>query len=451
MHNILIIDDEPAILAALQFALEDEYKVYCTTSVPEGMELLNCRDISLVLLDQRLGEYDGLEVLQAIKQEYPGVPVIAMTAYGSIQSSVEAMQRGAYYYVTKPLDLPGLRVLIAKALDYQNLADRVAHLTKELDEKYGSGRVVGKSKAIANVFELVDKIKDIDINVLITGESGTGKEVVAKAIHYSGKRASGPLEIINCAAIPYNLMESELFGYEKGAFTGANQKRKGKLELAHGGTLFFDEIGEMELALQAKLLRVIQEKRVTPLGSEKSIPVDVRFIAATNKNLSEEVKKGNFREDLYFRLNVISIQMPPLRERREDIPVMARHFIQKYSRLFNKNVTGISPNAAALLENYSYPGNVRELENVIERAVALAEKDVIQVHDLPKEIAGGFNFSSNKDWVPVYIGESLAEAERKLILATLDHFQGNRYQTAKVLGMSERHLRTKIKQYLKNG
>lgn len=448
MYNILVIDDEPSILTAMQFALEDEYKVQSTTSVTEGMELLNTRDIDLVLLDQRLGEYNGLEVLQAIKQDHPGMLVIIMTAYGSIESSVEAMQKGAYYYVTKPLDLPSLRLLIAKAMDYQNLSVRVTHLTKQLDAKYGSGLVVGKSKAITNVFELVDKIKDIDINVLITGESGTGKELVTKAIHYSGKRAKGPLETVNCAAIPYSLLESELFGYERGAFTGAMQKRKGKFELAHNGTLFFDEVGDMELALQAKLLRVIQEKRVTPLGSERSVPVDVRFVAATNKNLATEIKKGNFREDLYFRLNVIPLRMPPLRERREDIPVLTRHFIEKYSLLFNKKVVGVTASVSAFLENYDYPGNVRELENVIERAVALTSKDTIQVQDLPKEVVGHFTLHSGKDWIPVYIGETIEAAKRKVILATLDHFQGDRYLTAEVLGMSERHLRTKIKDYL---
>lgn len=448
MYSILIIDDEPAILTALQFALEDDYKVYSTTSVPEGLALLKSKDISLVLLDQRLGEYDGIEVLQAIKQEYPGVAVIAMTAYGSIQASVEAMQRGAYYYITKPLDLAGLKILIDKALDYQILSDRVAHLTRKLDEKYGLGRIVGKGKAMANIFALIDKIKDIDVNVLISGESGTGKEMIARAIHFSGKRALGPFEAINCAAIPANLLESELFGYEKGAFTGANQRRKGKVELAHGGTLFFDEIGDMELNLQAKLLRVVQEKKVCPLGSEKPVDVDVRFIAATNKNLAGAVKKGTFREDLYFRLNVIPVEMPPLRERREDIPILARHFIQQYSQLFAKKIVGLATSAATLLESYDFPGNVRELENIIARAVALAGRDMIQVQDLPKEVTGGLNIIYNRDCVPVHVGDSLETAEKKLILATLDHFQGNRHQAARVLGLSERHLRTKLKQYL---
>lgn len=447
MNSILVIDDELSILTALRFALEDSFNVYCTSNVPEGLEILNNNDIDLVLLDQYLGEYSGLEVLQSIKSLKPGVLVIAMTAYGSIENSVEAIQRGAYYYITKPLDITGLKILINKALDYQNLSNRVENLTKQVNQNLGLRNIVASSKAMNEVFKIVERVKDLNINVLITGESGTGKELIARAIHNSSKRADKPLEIINCAAIPYNLLESELFGYEKGAFTGANHRYKGKFELADTGTIFLDEIGEMDIQLQAKLLRVIQEKRITPLGSEKSIPVDFRIIAATNKNLDEEVKKGNFREDLFFRLNVININIPPLRERKEDIPVLARYFMKKYSEMFNKEISGISKSAITALERYNYPGNVRELENIIERAVALSNSDIIEISDLPKEIIGTIEINGTKELVPIYVGDSLIEAEKKLIQATLKYCQGNKRKTAKILGMSERHLYTKIKEY----
>ncbi len=447
MYNILVIDDEPSILTALRFALEDSFNVYCTPNAPEGLELIHNKDIDLVLLDQYLGEYSGLEVLQAIKNQNPGVLVIAMTAYGSIENSIEAIQRGAYYYITKPLDINSLKILINKALDYQNLSNRVEDLTKQMNEKLGLNNIVASSKAMNEVFKIIERVKDLDINVLVTGESGTGKELIARAIHNSSKRISGSLEIINCAAIPYNLLESELFGYEKGAFTGANQRYKGKFELAHKGTIFLDEIGEMDIQLQAKLLRVIQEKTITPLGSEKSIPVDFRLIAATNKNLSDEVKKGKFREDLFFRLNVISINTPPLRERREDIPALTRYFMKKYSENFNKEVSGISKSAIAVLEKHNYPGNVRELENIIERAVALTNGDIIDISDLPREILGSNEIGLSSELVPIYVGDSLAEAEKKLILATLKHCESNKRKTAKILGMSERHLYTKIKEY----
>lgn len=447
MQNILVIDDEASILTALKFALEDSFNVFCTANVPEGLELINKKYIDLVLLDQYLGEYSGLEVLQKIKNQNPGVLVIAMTAYGSIEDSVEAIQRGAYYYITKPLDINGLKILINKALDYQNLSNKVEDLTKQINQKLGLDNIVASSKAMNEVFKIIERVKDLDINVLVTGESGTGKELIARAIHNSSKRSNESLEVINCAAIPYNLLESELFGYEKGAFTGANQRYKGKFELADKGTIFLDEIGEMDIQLQAKLLRVIQEKRITPLGSEKSIPVDFRLVAATNKNLSDEVKKGSFREDLFFRLNVISINAPPLRERKEDIPALSRYFMKKYSEMFNKEVSGISKSAISVLEKYTYPGNVRELENIIERAVALTNSDIIEIGDLPKEIIENIDIGASSELVPIYVGESLVEAERKLILATLEYCQGNKRKTAKVLGMSERHLYTKIKEY----
>lgn len=447
MYNVLVIDDEISILTALRFALEDHFNVFTTPDVLEGLEIINSKNIDLVLLDQYLGEYRGLEVLNTIKSQNPRVIVIAMTAYGCIEDSIEAIQRGAYYYITKPLDINGLISLINKALDYQSLSDKVEDLTKKVNQNKFQLKMVSSSHAMNGVFKMIDRVKDVDINVLISGESGTGKELIAKAIHETSKRKGQNMEIINCAAIPHNLLESELFGYEKGAFTGANNKYKGKFELADKGTLFLDEIGDMDMQLQAKLLRVIQEKTITPLGSEKSIPVDFRLLAATNLNLPAEIKKGNFREDLFFRLNVVNIEIPPLRDRKEDIPALTKHFINKYNMILHKEVIGISRSAINVLEHHDYPGNVRELQNIIERAVALADGDTIQIQDLPKEIVSITDIATSSENIPIYIGDTIESAEKKLILATLGFCENNKRKTAKMLEMSERHLYNKLNQY----
>ncbi len=447
MYNILVIDDEVSILTAIRFALEDHFNIYTTTDIPEGLETIKNKNIDLVLLDQYLGEYKGIEVLNTIKTENPRVIVIAMTAYGCIEDSIEAIQRGAYYYITKPLDINGLISMINKALEYQSLSDKVEDLTNQTNEKKLSLDMISSSDSMNDVFKMIDRVKDVDINVLITGESGTGKELIARSIHETSKRKNQNMEIINCAAIPENLLESELFGYEKGAFTGANAKYKGKFELADKGTLFLDEIGDMDINLQSKVLRVIQEKIITPLGSEKSIPVDFRLIAATNLNLAAENKKGNFREDLFFRLNVVNIEIPPLRNRKEAIPSLTKFFINKYSDLFKKDVSGISRSAINILEAYDYPGNVRELQNIIERAVALAEKDIIEIKDLPAEIVLNLDIKKKADNAQIYVGDSLETAEKKLILSTLEYCQYNKRKTASILGMSERNLYNKLNQY----
>ncbi len=444
MYNVLIIDDEASILTALKFALEDYYNIFVTPNVPEGLEIINNKSIDLVLLDQYLGEYKGIDVLNTIKNNNPRVIVIAMTAYGSIEDSIAAIQSGAYYYITKPLDINNLIALINKALDYQSLSDKVEDLTKQI---VAESIIVSSSNKMNEVHKIISRVKDLDINVLITGESGTGKELIARTIHEGSKRRNKNMEIVNCAAIPHNLLESEMFGYEKGAFTGANSRYKGKFELADKGTIFLDEIGDMDIQFQAKLLRAIQQKTITPLGSEKTIPVDFRLIAATNKDLASEVKKGNFREDLFFRLNVINIEAPPLRERMEDIPALTKHFLLKYSKLFNKEVLYFSRSAITALESYDYPGNVRELENIIERSVALADGNTIEIYDLPKEIVSKTGLNLSNESVPIYVGDTIESAEKKLILATLEHCDFNKRQTAKILGMSERHLYNKLNQY----
>jgi DNA-binding NtrC family response regulator len=438
VKRILIVDDERTILTALRYALEDLYDIHVADNAETAFEILESQSVDLVLLDQRLGEVDGLEVIRTLHAKKPELIIIAMTAYGSIESSIRAMQSGAYHYVTKPLDIQNLTAMINKALDFRSSAGQ------DSDEPL---EMIAASASMRYLFDVIDRIKDLDVSVMISGESGTGKELIAKSIHARSVRAKHSFQALNCAAIPLNLLESELFGYEKGAFTGAHQRVKGKFELAHQGTIFLDEIGDLDLTLQAKLLRVLQEKRVTPLGSEKAIDVDFRLITATNKNLSDEVKKGHFREDLFFRLNVIGIEVPALRKRKEDIPLLCQHFLEVYSKRFGKVVTGISSAAIEALEAYDYPGNVRELQNLIERAVALSTDHIVQLSDLPGEITGVSNYKASRELVPVYVGERLDEVERRLIEATLAYCGGNRRRTANLLGLSERHLYNKIKEY----
>lgn len=444
MKKILVVDDEMSILTALEIGLEDKFEVFSSLEVPNAFEILEREDINVVLLDQRIGDVNGIEVLQKIKASYPYIIVIAMTAYASIENSVDVIQRGAYYYISKPLNIQSLIILIEKSLEYQALSGEVKRLTKALTIIQRS-EIITSSKTMNAVIETIDSIKDLDITVLITGESGTGKELVAKSLHYRSNRSLEKIETINCAAIPYNLLESELFGHEKGSFTGATSRHKGKFELADKGTLFFDEIGELDLVMQAKLLRAIQEKKITPIGAENSIDVDVRFIAATNKDLREEIKKGNFREDLYFRLNVVNIVVPPLRKRREDIPMLCKHFINKYSEKFNKEILGISKSAITMLENYDYSGNVRELENIIERAVALTNTKKIESYFLPESFNDINMMNESTQNIIINIGETLESIESRVIESTLEYCGGNKRKTAKVLGISERSLHNKVK------
>lgn len=447
MSNILIIDDEKNICISIEFALEDDHKVFACQDPITGLEIIKNEEIDLVLLDLKIGEFDGISTLKKIKNINGNIPVIMITAHGSIKSSVDAMKAGAYYYITKPIDIEELRLLILKALDYKDLNNQVKRLNEQLNEKFGIKGIIGKSKKIQEIFHIIDKIKDIDSSVLITGESGTGKELFAKAIHYQGRRKNNRFEAINCAAIPSNLLESELFGYEKGAFTGAIKSKKGKFELANNGTVFLDEIGEMELSMQSKLLRVLQEKEISPLGSNQKQKVDMRVIAATNKDLEKAVAEGTFREDLYYRLNVISIQLPSLRDRKEDIPVLVDHFIKKYNKSLHKNVRGIEVSALKMLENYNYKGNVRELENIMERAVALTDSNKITCEDLPENILSFKKNFKNEDTLMIHIGESLKMVEKKMIIETLLKNNNNRQKTADILGITERTLRNKLKEY----
>ncbi|MDQ6594876.1 sigma-54-dependent Fis family transcriptional regulator [Bacillus salipaludis] len=450
--RVLVIDDEQAICASLSFALEDDYFMMTTTDPEEGIGIVEKERVDIILLDLRIGRYNGLDVLQRIKQKDPSVTVIMMTAYASIETSIEAIKMGAFYYIEKPINIENLSLLLLRAAEFKQISNMLETLHEELEERKGFKDFLGNSKAMKNVFSMIDRIKDIDSCVLISGESGTGKELVAKRIHFSGKRKDGPLEILNCAAIPETLLESELFGYEKGAFTGATQSKEGKWVAANGGTLFLDEISEMPLPLQAKLLRVIQEREVTPLGSNKKISLDVRILCAANKDIAQMVQEGKFREDLYFRLNVIPIKTPPLRERKEDLPLLIDYFLQKYCKEMSREKRSLSAAARRLLLDYHYPGNVRELGNIIEYAVALSIDTVIDEGDLPyymleqkKEAGGILNDSENSIVIPV--GLSMKEIEKKVISGTLKHCGKHRQRTAETLQISERSLREKIKLY----
>ncbi len=443
-----MIDDEASICSSLEFALEDECEVVTTTNPDQGLNMLRETRFDVCLLDLRIGNVDGLSVLRQIKQISPATIVIMITAYGTIASSVTAMKEGAYSYITKPINMDELFSVIDQAFNYQKLSDQVDYLSQELERKYGYEGIIGRSEVLKDVFHMINKVKDVDTNVLITGESGTGKELVARAIHFSGKRKKEHFEVVNCAAIPDQLLESELFGYEKGAYTGAVSSKEGKFQIAHRGTIFLDEIGDMPLSLQAKLLRVLQEREVTKLGSNKNVKIDVRVIAATNKNLEDAVKSEEFREDLYFRLNVLQIPLPPLRERKEDIPYLLTHFLEKLNEEMGKSIKGLTKEAKRALINYQYPGNIRELANVLESSMVLADGEFIYLSDLPQQFKSGMStFGDRTEALEAYVGKSLKEIEKKFILATLEHNSGHRKNTAKMLGISERSLRDKIKLY----
>lgn len=445
--RILIIDDEKNLCSSLTYALEDQYSVFSATDPAIGLEMIISKKIDLVLLDFRIGKINGLEVLKDIKRVDKHILVIMMTAFGTIDSAVEAIKNGAFTYLTKPMNIDELHVTIIKGLEYQTLNKRLEHLNNELKEKYSYKGIIGKSPAMQNIFQLIDMLKDVDTNVLITGESGTGKELVARAIHYSGSRGKENFVEINCAAIPDNLLESELFGHCKGAFTGADKDKTGKFEFANKGTILLDEIGDMSLNLQAKLLRVLELREYTPLGSNEVFKLDIRVIAATNKDLRKLMLEKRFRDDLYFRLNVVEINIPPLRERRQDIPPLYTHFLRVFNKKLGKSISKLAPEVEQLLINYSYPGNVRELANIIEYAVLLSRDDSILLGALPENMRLNKLQGSLDSEVDSLVGLSLEEIEKLMIKKSLELNLGHRKITAQMLGISERGLRNKIKEY----
>ena len=452
MRHLLIVDDEPAICASLSFALEDEFRVFEAHTAQAALEAVRQKDIDVVLLDLKLGQTDGMEVLQQMKRDKPALVIIMMTAFGSIHSSVAAMKAGAFYYITKPLDMDELRMLLGKAVEYLGLESRVQYLNSKLTEAYEVDGIVGKSALMRQVLAQIEKLRQVDVNVLITGESGTGKELAAMALHYGGVRRNEPFEVVNCAAIPLELLESELFGHEKGAFTGALQRRKGLFERADRGTVFLDEIGELDQRLQAKLLRVVQEKEIMPVGSGQRKKIDVRILSATNRDLKQLVAAGKFREDLYFRLNVVNIHLPALRERPEDIPPLVEAFVTKYNRKMGRSVLKIEAAAIEALVRHDYRGNVRELENIIEKTLVFLSGDALTLQDLPPEVrspAGAAQQAESSDGavISLAVGQDMATIQRQAILATLQHCGGDKQKAAELLKISERKLWYKLKEY----
>lgn len=449
--RVLLVDDDKAFASSFAFLFRNDYDLCTASNSAEALEYFRTGTVGVTVLDLRLKGENGLDLLRTMRGINPNCMVVVLTAHGSIRSSVEAMREGAFYYLTKPADTQELRSLIDRALEVSDLYSQVHALSQELRKKQEFRGIVWLSKSMSYVLDIIERIKNVDSTVLITGESGTGKELVARAIHLSGRRAGGPFQVVNCAAIPEHLMESELFGHAKGSFTGALYAYEGKLKAADQGSVFFDELGDLPLHLQVKLLRFLQDRTVTPVGSSANHKVNVRIIAATNRDLPAMVKSGQFREDLFYRMNVINLQIPPLRERREDIPILVRHFLIKHNRLLDKNVTSLSSEALRLLLEYGFPGNVRELENIIERAVALAEGQYITPSDLPAGIGSPGAVTTGVAEaiaIPLFLGESLRSAERKIIERTLAHTRGNRKEAARILGISDRTLRNKLKEYL---
>ncbi len=448
--HILIVDDDLNHLKTLQTIVRSwGYHVSTADDGIKAVENVKERPFALILMDVRMAQMSGIEALKQIKQYNPAIPILIMTAYSSVDSAVEALKSGAYDYLTKPLDFEVLKISLARALEHSGLKAENATLRSKMSADYELENIIGKSRPMKGLVDMMSMVAPSEATVLITGESGTGKELIAKSIHHNSPRKDRPLVVINCAALTETLLESELFGHEKGAFTGADKRREGRFKKADKGTIFLDEIGETSAAMQAKLLRVIQEREIQRVGGEETLSVDVRILAATNLNLEEEVKEGKFREDLFYRLNVVTLRIPPLRERQDDIPLLVHHFLEKYAKKNNKQVKGFSPLAMDMLLKYPWPGNVRELENVVERAVILLPDEHVTEKELPTTVTE--SYSEESDWVsppsPVAVNRPLEEVEREAILATLEDCGGNKSETARRLGINRKTLHKKLKDY----
>jgi DNA-binding NtrC family response regulator len=445
-ERILVVDDEEQMRDLLAKVLERKgYQVSVSGDGAEALALLEKEPADLVVTDVRMPGLNGMEALRAIKELNPEIVVIIMTAFGSIDQAVQAVKEGAYDYINKPFKIDEILLTIEKALEERHLRHEVSTLRQELRTRYHFENLIGKSRAMQEIFGLIEQVAGSRSTVMVYGKSGTGKELVAKAIHYNSPRSTKAFVAVNCAAIPAELLESELFGHEKGAFTGAIATKVGKFELATGGTLFLDEIGHMRLDLQAKILRALQEREIERVGGTRTIKIDVRVLAATNRDLKKGIEEGTFREDLYYRLNVVPITLPPLRQRREDIPLLVEHFITKYNREFVRKVKGFSAGATAALYQYDWPGNVRELENVIERAVALAQSETISLRELPLEISilGG-DVIEDIQKAGLTLREARSHFERQYILNILERVQWNQTEAARVLGLHRNTLAWKL-------
>ena len=452
METILIVDDEknyPMIIGEL--LQEEGYETLTAASGMEALDILNSASVDLVLTDVKMPGMSGIQLLENIKKITPDTPVIIMTAYGSVEKAVEAMHKGAYTFILKPFENQALIAHIAKAISVYRIVQENSRLKDAVSNRYSFDNIIGKSKPMLGIYDIINKVAPSNATILIEGESGTGKELVAKSIHYNSPRRNQSLIAVNCSAFAETLLESELFGHEKGAFTGATSMKKGRFELADNGTLFLDEIGELPQSLQVKLLRVLQEKSVERVGGTTSIPIDFRLIAATNKILEDEVKKGGFREDLYYRLNVVTIQIPPLRDRTEDIVLLANHFISKYANELNipNRISGISPEAIKILCEYEWKGNVRELENTIERSVLLCSGKTITPADLPLQIRQQNTTTIDLKGIPEGAGlaETLTAVEKRMIQRAMKLSGNVQTKAARLLGIGKSGLNQKLKKY----
>jgi DNA-binding NtrC family response regulator len=455
-NSILVVEDEVKMQRILEVNLRDKYTVLLASNGQEALDIVRRGDVSLILTDMKMPGKDGLSLLHDVKAFAQDIPVVLITAYGTIESAIQAMKEGAYDYILKPLKMEEIEVVIEKALVHASLLDENRSLREELRSTYGFDNIISINQKMLKILELIGQIANSKATVLLQGESGTGKELVARAIHYNSRRSKGPFIVVNCSAIPGELLESELFGYEKGAFTGATRVKLGSFELADTGTLFLDEIGEMQKELQVKILRALEGYRFMRIGGTEYIDVDVRVITASNRDLKEAVAVGDFREDLYYRLNVVCINLPPLRERREDVPLLATHFMEKYKGEGKVQVKGITEEALKVLEQYHWPGNVRELENCVLRAMVLAKTDRVDVGNLPEEVIKGagiwevqtpLNVEELKTLKKKERARVMTQIEREFIGEALRRNQGNVSRSAQDVGMDRRQFQNLIKKY----
>ncbi|MCX5829241.1 MAG: sigma-54 dependent transcriptional regulator [Deltaproteobacteria bacterium] len=448
-RTILVVDDDRAHRTMLRTLLSGwGYLIHEADDGETAIAAVRDKPFDLILMDIRMLKVSGLEALVEIKAFNPAIPVMIMTAYASLETAVEAVKKGAYDYLPKPLDFDELRLKMERAMEHRQLKEENALLKESLGSRFDRRNLIGSAPVMVRLLDTVAQVAPSEATVLITGESGTGKEMIAGAIHFNSRRREGPFVKINCAAITETLLESELFGHEKGAFTGADRRKEGKFRQADGGTIFLDEVSEMSLAMQVKLLRVLQEREITRVGGNEAVKVDVRVIAATNRDLAEEIGAGRFREDLFYRLNVVTLLAPPLRERAEDIPILAQHFLTHFAQKNHKRIKGFSPQAMDRLRHYPWPGNVRELMNAVERGVVLSRSDYLEETELSLVIATGPDDTSDGDSSPGgKRSSSLDEVEKDAVIRTLEDAKGNKSEAARRLGVTRRTLHLKLKKY----
>ena len=454
--TVLIVDDDKSTRDGLNRALSQKYEVTLAESAERALEMAEKQDLDVLLSDMRMPGMDGLTLLQRMLARDPRLICILLTAYGNVETAVEAMKRGAYDFLMKPVNLDHLELLLTRALRSRDVEAENENLQEQLDDKYGMESIIGTSSPMRELFETIRQAAPTQATVLIQGESGTGKELVAHAVHRLSTRSRGPFIAVHCAALSETLLESELFGHEKGAFTGALARRRGRFEMADGGTLFLDEVSEIDASTQVKLLRVLEERTFERVGGDDTVDVDIRLVAATNQDLKDMVTQGKFREDLFFRLDVVNIELPPLRDRFEDVPLLCSEFLDEFSRKNEKSIEGITPEAVGILSAYAWPGNVRELRNTIEKMVVLCRGPKLTARDIPGNIRHEVRDSGAIGGIVSAIaatdgGNSLANAERTMILRALKQSNNNRTKAAEALGISRRTLHRKLKQYLEDG